>query len=140
MYLNTLVLPSTLRASTRRRPRPWSGASPPAAASSTPSTFSSWRWLTTARGIASSPRLFDRAVHWLGQQKSLSDKYTKELAVLTPAEAVLAGPAGELPANVFANHAEPKKGTAKKGVKSYKERRQEPYRRFGSCPFSSYSG
>jgi serine/threonine protein kinase/WD40 repeat protein len=45
---------------------------------------------------------FNRAVDWLGQQKSLPDQYTKELAVFRiEAEAVLAGPPGELPADVF---------------------------------------
>ena len=46
---------------------------------------------------------FDRAVHWMGKQKSLSDQNAKELAVFrAEAEAVLAGPAGELPVDVFA--------------------------------------
>jgi eukaryotic-like serine/threonine-protein kinase len=46
---------------------------------------------------------FDRAVHWLGQQKRLSAQYAKELIVFrAEAEAILAGPAGELPVDVFA--------------------------------------
>jgi WD40 repeat protein/tetratricopeptide (TPR) repeat protein len=46
---------------------------------------------------------FDRAVQWLGRKKSLSDHDAKELAVFrAEAENVLAGPAGELPADVFA--------------------------------------
>ena len=46
---------------------------------------------------------YDRAVRWMGQQKNLSEQYAKELvAFRAEAEAVLAGPASELPANVFA--------------------------------------
>jgi hypothetical protein len=42
-------------------------------------------------------------VHWLGQQKRLSAQYAKELIVFrAEAEAILAGPAGELPVDVFA--------------------------------------
>ena len=45
---------------------------------------------------------YDRAVRWLGEQKSLTEQYAKELAAFrTEAEAVLAGPAGELPDDVF---------------------------------------
>ena len=45
---------------------------------------------------------FDRAVQWVRQKKSLSDQYTKELAVFrAETEAVLSGPADELPADVF---------------------------------------
>ncbi|MFI5459894.1 MAG: hypothetical protein ACHRXM_31115 [Isosphaerales bacterium] len=46
---------------------------------------------------------FDRAVRWVGEQKTLSAEYAKELAAFrAEAEAVLALPPGELPANVFA--------------------------------------
>jgi hypothetical protein len=46
---------------------------------------------------------YDRAVRWLWEQKSLSEQYAKELAAFrAEAEAVLAGPAGELPDDVFA--------------------------------------
>jgi tetratricopeptide (TPR) repeat protein/WD40 repeat protein len=46
---------------------------------------------------------FDRAVRWWRQQKQLVDSYAKELAAFrAEAEAVLAGPAGELADNVFA--------------------------------------
>jgi serine/threonine protein kinase/WD40 repeat protein len=46
---------------------------------------------------------FARGVSWLSQQKSLSEQYTRELAAFrAEAEAVLAGPGGELPADVFA--------------------------------------
>jgi len=55
---------------------------------------------------------YDRAVHWSGEQKSLDQRYAKELAGFrAEAEAVLAGPAGELPANVFAP---PQSGTGRK--------------------------
>ena len=46
---------------------------------------------------------FDRAVHWLGEQKSLGQRHAKELASFrAEAEAVLAGPVAELPGDVFA--------------------------------------
>ena len=46
---------------------------------------------------------YDRAVRWLGEQKSLAEQYAKELAAFrAEAEAVLARPAGELPDDVFA--------------------------------------
>ncbi|MGD0039111.1 MAG: protein kinase [Isosphaeraceae bacterium] len=46
---------------------------------------------------------FDRAVRWLRAQKSLLEQDTKELTEFrTEATAVLAGPAGEPPADVFA--------------------------------------
>ena len=45
----------------------------------------------------------DRAVRWLGEQKSLAAEYAAELARFrAEAEAVLAGPGGKLPADVFA--------------------------------------
>jgi len=55
---------------------------------------------------------YDRAVHWLGEQKSLDQRYAKELASFrAEAEAVLAGPASELPYDVFAP---PGSGTGRK--------------------------
>jgi tetratricopeptide (TPR) repeat protein len=46
---------------------------------------------------------FGRAIRWQGEQKSLSAEHAKELAAFrAEAEAVLAGPAGELPDDVFA--------------------------------------
>ena len=46
---------------------------------------------------------FDRAMHWRGRNKSLSPQHGRELtAVRAEAEAVLAGPDGDLPADVFA--------------------------------------
>jgi tetratricopeptide (TPR) repeat protein len=46
---------------------------------------------------------FDRAVKWLAQQKGLNAGYADELARFrAEAEAVLAGPTGELPDDVFA--------------------------------------
>ena len=45
---------------------------------------------------------YDRAVRWLGEQKGLPAEYAKELAGFrAEAEAVLAGPADDLPADVF---------------------------------------
>jgi tetratricopeptide (TPR) repeat protein len=45
---------------------------------------------------------FDRAVRWLAEQKGLSEPRTKELADFrAEAESVLAGPAGEMPDDVF---------------------------------------
>ena len=45
----------------------------------------------------------DRAVRWLGEQKSLTAENAKELAGFrAEAEAMLAGPSGELPVDVFA--------------------------------------
>ena len=47
---------------------------------------------------------FDRALRWLGEQKRLNEQSSKELAGFrAEAEAVLAGPAGELPEDVFAD-------------------------------------
>ncbi len=47
---------------------------------------------------------YDQAVRWLDAQKSLSDKYAKELARFrAETEAVLAGSADDLPADVFAD-------------------------------------
>jgi tetratricopeptide (TPR) repeat protein len=46
---------------------------------------------------------YDRAMRWLREQKSLDQQYAKELAGFRgEAEAVLAMPAGELPAELFA--------------------------------------
>ena len=46
---------------------------------------------------------FHRAVHWVSEQKNLHEQYAKELAAFrAEAEAILAGPSGELPADVFA--------------------------------------
>jgi tetratricopeptide (TPR) repeat protein len=46
---------------------------------------------------------YDRAVYWLGEQKSLSERHAKELANFrAEAESVLAGIGGEWPADVFA--------------------------------------
>jgi hypothetical protein len=48
---------------------------------------------------------FDRAVRWIGEQKTLSEQNAKELAGFrAETEAVLgrAGPGAELPADVFA--------------------------------------
>ena len=46
---------------------------------------------------------FDRALRWLGDQQGLSVEYARELALFrTEAEAVLAGPVGELPDDVLA--------------------------------------
>ncbi len=50
---------------------------------------------------------YDQAVRWLDAQKSLSDKYAKELARFrAEAQAVLAGSADDLPADVFASPSE----------------------------------
>jgi tetratricopeptide (TPR) repeat protein len=46
---------------------------------------------------------YDRAVRWLGDQKALAPQHLKDLAAFrTEAEAALAGPGDELPADVFA--------------------------------------
>jgi hypothetical protein len=46
---------------------------------------------------------FDRAVRWVEGHKGLPADWDEELAAFrTEAEAVLAGPAGELPEDVFA--------------------------------------
>jgi WD40 repeat protein len=48
-------------------------------------------------------RCLDRAIEWVSRQSSLPAQYVKELATFrAEAEAVLAGPTGELPADVFA--------------------------------------
>jgi predicted Zn-dependent protease len=48
-------------------------------------------------------KCFDRGVRWLHDQRALPDQQAKELAAYrSEAEAVLAGPGGELPADVFA--------------------------------------
>jgi tetratricopeptide (TPR) repeat protein len=48
-------------------------------------------------------RCFDRAVAWMSHPGPLTDQHVKELAAFhTEAEAVLAGPASELPDDVFA--------------------------------------
>jgi serine/threonine protein kinase/WD40 repeat protein/tetratricopeptide (TPR) repeat protein len=48
---------------------------------------------------------FNRAVHWLGDQKTLTQQQRDELAEFrTEAEAVLAGQRGDLPIDVFAPH------------------------------------
>jgi WD40 repeat protein/tetratricopeptide (TPR) repeat protein len=46
---------------------------------------------------------FDRAARWVGEQKGLDEPHARELAAFrAEAESVLAGPAGELPEEVFA--------------------------------------
>ena len=46
---------------------------------------------------------FDRALRWLEGQKAPSEQYSNELAAFrAEAESILAGPAGELPVDVFA--------------------------------------
>jgi hypothetical protein len=46
---------------------------------------------------------FDRGVLWMGQQDGLSEPAIRELSAFrAEAEAVLAGPATELPSDVFA--------------------------------------
>ena len=48
-------------------------------------------------------RCLDRAIEWVSRQSSLPAQYVKELATFrAEAEAVLAGPPGELPVDVFA--------------------------------------
>ncbi len=73
-------------------------------ASSTASTCSSWPWPTTGWGIANEARAdFDRAVRWVREQTTLNEQHARELAAFrAEAGSVLAGPAGELPDNVFA--------------------------------------
>jgi uncharacterized protein HemY len=45
---------------------------------------------------------FGRAVHWLGEQKTLSARHTRDLAAFrAEAESLLRSPIGELPADVF---------------------------------------
>ena len=104
LTLNTLGVVLYRGGSTPRRFRFWGGAWPRGKASSTPSTCSSWRWPTHGLGRREPARgLYDRAVRWLGTQKGLSESYTKELtAFRAEAQSVLAGPAGDLPADVFA--------------------------------------
>jgi WD40 repeat protein/tetratricopeptide (TPR) repeat protein len=46
---------------------------------------------------------FDRATRWLGEQRNLPEQFTRELAAFrSEAESVLRAPAGEFPADVFA--------------------------------------
>jgi tetratricopeptide (TPR) repeat protein len=48
-------------------------------------------------------RYFDRGLQWLGNQHGMRERDARELAAFrSEAQAVLAGPAGELPDNVFA--------------------------------------
>ena len=55
------------------------------------------------RGREQARACFDRAVRWVESQKTLGVTGRPELAALrVEAEAVLAGPAGELPDDVFA--------------------------------------
>jgi len=44
---------------------------------------------------------YDRALRWLSAHKGLAEQHAKELTAFR-AEAVLAAPGAELPANVFA--------------------------------------
>ena len=45
---------------------------------------------------------YDRAIRWVREQKSLSEQYAKKLAGFRrEAEALLATPVGELPAELF---------------------------------------
>ena len=54
-------------------------------------------------GVAEARSYYDRAVLWLGDQEGLAETQAKELAEFrAEAEAVLAGPAANLPAEVFA--------------------------------------
>jgi tetratricopeptide (TPR) repeat protein len=55
---------------------------------------------------------FDRAVRWLSTQKNLPEPQTKELTRFrAEAEAVLAGPASELPDEVFADSPSERRGS-----------------------------
>ena len=99
-----LASPSIARASTPRRFRHWSGISSSAAASKEASSSFSWRWRFTGRGEASKPAAcLDRAVRSVESQKNPEDAWPTLMAEFrAETEAVLAGPAGELPAKVFA--------------------------------------
>ena len=58
-------------------------------------------------------RCFDRAIAWLTHPGALSGEQAKDLtAFRAEAESVLAGPAGELPDDVFAGSASGMKGEA----------------------------
>ena len=67
-------------------------------------TSSSWRWRTIGWGNTEKlAACFDRAVRSLEEHRSLPARDAKQLAEFrTEAEAVLAGPSDELPADVFA--------------------------------------
>ena len=82
----------------------WSGASPRAEARPTPSTCSSWRWPTTTWVIRARPERASTGPCSGGTgNKKLTPQYIQELTTFrAEAEAVLAGPGGDLPADVFA--------------------------------------